>query len=103
MISRPFHIGFIALLLLAAGTASGQSELRKTFLGDADAALSAADAADAKLLSPRNYERGMDAYENATEGLDRGRNIEYIRDEAKEAEDYFNAATKAAEAGRIEQ
>ena len=87
-------------LLTFSAAALGQNELRETFLGDADAAKAAAEALDAKLLSPRNFERAMDAFENAEEGLRRGRNIEYVRDEAKEAENYFNAATKAAQLAR---
>ena len=104
MISRirsrfPHVIALVAASLLA-GQAVAQSELHKTFLGDADEALAAADAAEARLLSPRNYERGTDAYENAVDALERGRNIEYVRNEAKEAEDYFTAATEAAGVAR---
>ena len=87
-------------LLLGTAGASAQDELRQTFMGDADAALAAANEVDGKLLSPRNYERGMDAYENAEEGLERGRNIEYVRREAKEAEEYFAQAQAAAELAR---
>lgn len=87
-------------LILGAGVAAAQSELRQTFLGDADAALAAANAANAELLSPRNYERGMDNYEDAREGLERGRNIEFVRGRAKEAEEYFVAAKEAAELAR---
>lgn len=86
-----------AVLLLGSAGASAQDELRKTFMGAADAAKEAADEVDSELLSPRNYERGMDAYENAEEGLERGRNIEYVRREAKEAEDYFVQAKTASE------
>ncbi len=84
-------------LLLGSAGVFAQDELRKTFMGAADAALEAANEVDSKLLSPRNYARGMDAYENAEEGLERGRNIEYVRREAKEAEDYFTQAKTASE------
>lgn len=96
-----FFTRFLLLgLLLGAGVAAAQSELRETFLGDADAALAAANTANAELLSPRNYERGMDNYEDAREGLERGRNIEFVRGRAKEAEEYFVAAKEAAELAR---
>jgi hypothetical protein len=49
----------ILALILGSNVAVAQSELRETFFKDADAAKAAADAADAELLSPRNYERGM--------------------------------------------
>ncbi len=87
-------------LLAALNLSAAQDELRSTFLGDADRALEQANELDARLLAPRNYERGMDAYDNAQEGLQRGRNIEYVRNEAKEAEEYFNAAAEAARLAR---
>ena len=46
-------------LLLGIGNAYAQDELRKTFFKEADAAKAAADAANAQLLAPRSYERGM--------------------------------------------
>ena len=90
----------VALFALAAAAASAQDALRQTFLGDADAAMATADAVDAKLLSPRNYERATTAYEYAEQGLNRGRNIEYVRDKAAEAEQYFSEAAEAAELAR---
>ncbi|MDZ7644977.1 MAG: OmpA family protein [Woeseiaceae bacterium] len=86
----------ILLLLLVAAAAAAQNELRETFFRDADAALERAQAANASLLAPRSYGRGMDAYEDAEEGLERGRNIEYVRDKAAEATEYLNTATEAA-------
>lgn len=94
--------GFLlaAVLTLAAATAQAQSELRDTFLKEADAALAAADEANAKLLSPRNYEAAMDDYEDAEEGLRRGRNIDYVREKATDAEKSFRAAIEAAQLAR---
>jgi len=87
----------LSLLLFATATAVAQDELHKTFFKDADAAQAAAKAADAKLLSPRNFERATLAYEAGDKGLARGRNIEYVRSKTAEAEKYYKAATKAAE------
>lgn len=87
----------VAICVFGANFAAAQDELRQTFFKDADAALAAADAVDAKLLSPRNYERAAKAYQTADTGLSRGRNIEYVRNNASEAQQYFNAAAKAAE------
>lgn len=98
--SRLLAVVACLALGLAATAASAQNELRSTFLGDAERALAAADELNARLLSPRNYERGVDAFENAQEGLQRGRNIEYVRNEAKEAEEHFTAAAEAAQLAR---
>lgn len=92
---------FLSLaLLLVSSLAWSQNELRETFLKDADAALAAADAVDGKLLAPRNYERAMEAYQDAENGLARGRNIEYVRNKASDATQYFEAAAKAGTLAR---
>jgi hypothetical protein len=87
----------LAFLLLAAANATAQDELRKTFFKDADIALDAANAAGAKLLSPRNYERATTAYKAGDQGLARGRNIDYVRTKTADAVKYYKAATEAAD------
>jgi len=87
----------VATLLLGLGSAYAQDELRKTFFKEADAAKAAADAADAQLLAPRSYARGMDEYKDAEFALQRGRNIETVRSNAADAARYFKTATTAAE------
>jgi outer membrane protein OmpA-like peptidoglycan-associated protein len=84
-------------LCLGATTLHAQDELRTTFFKEADAAKAAADAADAKLLAPRSYERGMKEYRDAEVALERGRNIETVRSNAADATRYFKTATSAAE------
>ena len=86
-----------ALLLASAGTFAQDAELRKTFFKEADAAKAAADAADANLLAPRSYARGMDEYRDAEMALERGRNIETVRSNAADAARHFKTATTAAE------
>lgn len=102
MVNNPSFVRFVVVALCVFGTnlAVAQDELRQTFFKDADAALAAADAADAELLSPRNYERAAKAYRDADAGLTRGRNIEYVRGKASEAQEHFTAATKAATLAR---
>ena len=87
----------VTTLLLGLGSAYAQDELRKTFFKEADAAKAAADAADAQLLAPRSYARGMDEYKDAEFALQRGRNIETVRSNAADATRYFKTATTAAE------
>jgi outer membrane protein OmpA-like peptidoglycan-associated protein len=86
----------LGIALLAAGNGYAEDELRKTFFKDADAALTAADAVNAKLYAPKSYESGMKKYRSADDGLDRGRNIEYVRTNAANAVSYFKKATDAA-------
>ena len=86
----------IGLALLAAGQGYAQNELRDTFFKDADPAKAAADAANAELLAPRTYERGLKEYNDAEMALARGRNIEIVRSNASDATALFNDAAKKA-------
>ena len=99
MVAKHGLLKFVAicLTLLAAGTGYAQDELRNTFFRDADAAKAAADAVNAKLYAPKSYQNGMKEYRDAESSLDRGRNIEYVRDNAADATRYFKTATTAAE------
>lgn len=99
MAAKTSFVRLTALMLLLFVTATGvaQDELHQTFFKDADAAQEAAKAAGAKLLSPKNFERATLAYDAGDKGLARGRNIEYVRNKAAQAEKYYKAATKAAE------
>ncbi len=74
-----------------------QNELRNTFFKDVDAAREAAVAANASLLAPRSYGSAIKDYTAAEAGLNRGRNIEYVRNKAGSAEGHFKRATSAAE------
>lgn len=94
--SRYVRFILIGVLLLGLGAAQAQDELRKTFFKDADAAKAAADAANAELLSPHNYERGKKEYGDAEDALTRGRNIEIVRSNAADAANYFTTAAKTA-------
>ncbi len=85
-----------ALLLLTSG-AIAQDELRDTFFKEADAAKAAAEAANASLLAPRSWERGMKEFSDAESALERGRNIEFVRSNVSDATRYFKTATTAAE------
>jgi len=87
----------LGLLLLSAGSGYAQEELRSTFFREADAAKAAADAADAELLAPRNYERGLKEYRDAETALERGRNIEVVRSNAADATTYFTTAAEKAQ------
>lgn len=91
------HLVLLAAFVLAANTASAQNELRRTFFKDADIARAAAEDVNARLLAPRSYGDGIDSYEDAEAGLERGRNIEYVRRKVADAEKSFKAAKKSAD------
>lgn len=90
----------LAILTLLVGTSMAQNELRTTFFRDADAALEAANETNAKLLAPSSYADGMKDYQAAESGLERGRNVEYVRSKAADAAKHFQEAAKTARLGK---
>jgi len=86
----------LAAFMLVAGTATAQDELRKTFFKDVDKSRATAESLDASLLAPKSYEDGMKDYNSADQGLQGGRNIEYVRSKAGDARDHFDTAAEAA-------
>ncbi len=100
MVAKPtlatLKIMLLVLLIAVTGIANAQDELRKTFFKDADAAKAAAEAANAELLAPRSWERGMKEYRDAENYLERGSNIELVRSNAAAATNHFKTAAEAA-------
>ena len=94
--TRTAKIFALTLWLLLAGSVVAQDALRGTFFKDADASRAQAEAANAELLSPTNYQNGLKDYEAAENGLQRGRNIEYVRGKAADATAHFQKAAETA-------
>ena len=94
--TRLAKLTLLGLMLLGTTFAFAQNELRATFFKEADAARAAADAANAELLAPKNYERGMEEYADAESALQRGRNIETVRSNAAAAASYLSTAAEKA-------
>ena len=99
---RTLHfLGCIAAVSLAVSTVQAQSELRATLFVQADKALETARAANAELLAPGTFGRGLEAYSSAENDLTRGRNIERIRSSLDTATKAFTDATNAAEIANV--
>jgi outer membrane protein OmpA-like peptidoglycan-associated protein len=101
------RVGFavtLACLLAAFGAGAqeaGQRDLRATLFGEADQALAAARAANAELLAPSAFDRGLEAYAAAEADLTRGRNLERIRSTLASATRAFGEAEDAAEIANV--
>ena len=96
---RNLAVSILALLLAAQAVA--QQDLRTTLFAEADAARAAAFEAEAELLAPAAFERGREAYAAAEQDLERGRNMERIRNRLADSTQAFNAAAEAAEIAKI--
>jgi OmpA-OmpF porin, OOP family len=87
--------------LLIVATPALTQEPRDTLFRDTDARLDEARAANAELLAPESFERGMERYEAAEQDLARGRSVERIRAELAEASKQFERAIESSEIARV--
>ena len=71
--------------------------LRETLFKEADEALGAAQAVDARLLSPNHFVDGAKAYLNAENDFERGRSLNRITGQLTSAIEAFTKAKEAAE------
>jgi outer membrane protein OmpA-like peptidoglycan-associated protein len=75
--------------------------LRTSLFPDADRARATALTANAQLLAPETFRRGVEAYAEAEEDLARGRSIDRIRSQLSEATAAFTQAAQAAEIANV--
>ncbi len=93
------------MLLLTAGLlltaphgslAAAEDGVRASLFTEADQLLAAAREARAPLLAPRSFERGLTAYEDAEERLERGQSLERIRADLATAAEALRLARSSA-------
>jgi OOP family OmpA-OmpF porin len=89
------------LLALIATRAPAQEDLRATLFVEADRALAAARSANAELLAPATFTRGLEEYAAAESDLARGRNMDRIRSALAAATRSFAEAGDAAEIANV--
>jgi outer membrane protein OmpA-like peptidoglycan-associated protein len=89
------------LLAVFAARGWAQQDLRTSLFAETDRALETARAANAELLAPATFTRGMEAYMAAESDLARGRNMERIRDSLTSAARSFTEAGNAAEIANV--
>ncbi|MFQ5995331.1 MAG: OmpA family protein [Acidiferrobacterales bacterium] len=89
-------------LLLCFAAVSASEQVKTSLFQNATEALQAARAAQADLLSPKNYAKAMKHYRSAEEKYRRGRNLEAIRAELKLATTSFAKAAKASKRAQTE-
>jgi outer membrane protein OmpA-like peptidoglycan-associated protein len=91
----------VCLLTAFAARAPAQDNLRTSLFAQADTALEQARAADAELLAPGTFTRGLEAYIGAESDFTRGRNMDRIRSALASATRAFTEARDAAEIANV--
>jgi outer membrane protein OmpA-like peptidoglycan-associated protein len=90
-------------LLVACGALAQQpsGNLRATLFAEVDQALAEARAANAELLAPATFTRGLEAYATAENDLTRGRGVDRVRDTLASSTEAFTNAAEAAEIASV--
>lgn len=94
--------GLLCLLTaINSVTAVGQENLRPQLFGETDKILQAAKEKNAHLYSPRIFEQGMEAYQDAEDAFKRGRDLQDIRALLAEAGAQFQKAIDGVSLGEL--
>jgi OOP family OmpA-OmpF porin len=91
----------VVACLIFAFTFANAQELEQTIFGATENSRDAAEAAQAVLLSPNAYQRGVEELDAAKRDFEKGKNLERIEDGLAEARSYFQAAIANADIARL--
>jgi len=80
------------IILVFGITLVAQESMRGQLFNEVDQVLKKANEEKASLYSPQNYKKGMTSYQNAKTRLNKGGNINDIREYVNEAQGYFDKA-----------
>ena len=81
--------------------AQSHQAVRDQIFADTDVAKRAADERNARTLAPISYAAGMEHYIEATETLEKGKNIDDVRAELVLAKEQFERASEAAKLAEV--
>lgn len=92
----------LLLSLVASGALLAQSQqaIRDQIFGETDAVKKQAEDLNAKVLAPESYAEGMEVYLSAVDTMEKGRDLERVREELAEAKGYFQRAVEASQLAR---
>jgi OOP family OmpA-OmpF porin len=86
-------------LFFAVVTAFAQPDLRVQLFADAEKALSLAREKQAEIYAPKNFSKGMEAYNDADDYFKRGKPLDKIKESLREATAAFRRSIEAANLG----
>jgi hypothetical protein len=88
--------------LLASGAVFAQSQqaIRDQIFGETDAVKKQAEDLNAKVLAPKSYAEGLDVYLEAVDTMEKGKDLQRVREELAEAKGHFQRAVDASQLAR---
>jgi len=92
-----------ALSLAFSGVVFAQSQqaIRDQLFGPTDALKKAADAVHAKLLGPHSYAEAMELYKDAGDTLEKGKDVNQVKEDLAKADGLFKKSTDAAKLAQV--
>jgi hypothetical protein len=90
------------LSLLASGAlfAQSQQQVRDQLFGETDAVKKQAEDLNAKVLAPESYAEGLEIYMSAVDTMEKGRDMNKVREELAEAKGLFQKSVQASQLAR---
>jgi hypothetical protein len=88
--------------LLASGALFAQSQqaIRDQIFGETDVVKKQADDLDAKVLAPESYAEGLKVYMSAVDTMEKGKDLDRVREELAEAKGFFTKSVDASQLAR---
>ena len=88
-------VGVFLGLTLSSTSIFAQQDIKASLFKKADQALKNANAVQADILAPKNYQKGMGNYLDADKKFENGKNLEDIRENLAASVMHFNLSIKA--------
>jgi len=88
--------------LLASGALFAQSQqaVRDQIFGETDVVKKQAEDLNAKVLAPESYAEGMEVYLSAVDTMEKGKDLDKVREELAEAKGFFQKSVDASQLAR---
>ena len=92
----------LALSVLASGAlfAQSQQQIRDQIFGETDTVKKQAEDLNAKVLAPESYAEAMEHYMEAVDVMEKGKDLEKVREELGEAKGLFQKSVDASQLAR---
>jgi len=92
----------LVLSLVASGAlfAQSQQQVRDQLFGETDAVKKQAEDLNAKVLAPESYAEAMEHYMSAVDTMEKGRDMNRVREELGEAKGLFESSIQASQLAR---
>lgn len=92
----------VTLSLAFSGLVFAQSQaVRDQLFGPTDALKKGADAVNAKVLGPESYGKAMALYKDAGDTLEKGKDINSVKEDLSKADGLFQKSTEAAKLAQV--